>query len=166
MSCSHLCIPRTETVQPPYFQNRNIMFCLPIPTLIYLWEIFIFPVSVCLFCCSQICGPILGISLKDTWMWKLGLRPRNSQKRNTEMGFSLQCRALQQGICFTHKLHKTRQLWMHAFQNSWFWPRPKLCPQCTPALPPSKHIVFELSSPPNTFSTTPKTLGIRVNKKY
>ncbi len=35
--------------------------------------------------CSQICGPILGIykSLTDTWMWKLGLRPRNSQKRNT-----------------------------------------------------------------------------------
>ncbi len=31
------------------------------------------------------CRPILGIckSLIDTWMWKLGLRPRNSQKRNT-----------------------------------------------------------------------------------
>ena len=24
-------------------------------------------------------------------MWKLGLRPRNYQKRNTWMGFSLQC---------------------------------------------------------------------------
>ncbi len=36
---------------------------------------------------------ILGIykSLTDTWMWKLGLRPRNSQKKNTWMGFSLQC---------------------------------------------------------------------------
>ncbi len=66
---------------------------LPIPTLTYLWEIYIFPGSVCLFCCSQICGPILGIYklLTDTWMWKLGLRPRNSQKRNTLMGFSLQC---------------------------------------------------------------------------
>ncbi len=32
-----------------------------------------------------ICGLILGIYklLTDTWMWKLGLRPRNSQKRNT-----------------------------------------------------------------------------------
>ncbi len=32
-----------------------------------------------------ICGPILGIyeSLKDTCMWKLGLRPRNSLKSNT-----------------------------------------------------------------------------------
>jgi hypothetical protein len=34
---------------------------------------------------QEICGPILGIykSPTDTWMWKLGLRPRNSQKRNT-----------------------------------------------------------------------------------
>ncbi len=33
-----------------YFQNRSIMFCLPVPTLIYLWEIYtyIFPGSVCL----------------------------------------------------------------------------------------------------------------------
>ncbi len=42
---------------------------------------------------QEICGPILGIckSLTDTRMWKLGLRLRNSQKRNTYMGFSLQC---------------------------------------------------------------------------
>ncbi len=68
-----------------YFQNRINMFCLPVPTLIYLWEIYIFPGSVCLFCCSEICGPILGIYqwLTDIWIWKLGLRPRNSQKRNT-----------------------------------------------------------------------------------
>ncbi len=33
----------------------------------------------------EICGPILRIykSLTDTEIWKLGLRPRNSQKRNT-----------------------------------------------------------------------------------
>ncbi len=36
------------------------------------------------FLLEEICEPILGIckSLRDTWMWKLGLRPRNSQKRN------------------------------------------------------------------------------------
>ncbi len=47
--------------------------------------IYIFPGPFCLFCCREICGLILGIykSLTDTWMWKLGLRPRNSQKRNT-----------------------------------------------------------------------------------
>jgi hypothetical protein len=34
---------------------------------------------------EEICRLILGLykSLTDTWMWKLGLRPRNSQKRNT-----------------------------------------------------------------------------------
>ncbi len=69
------------------------MFCLSVPTLLYLWEIYIFPRSVCLFCCREICGPILGIykSLTNTWMWKLELRLRNSQKKNTLMGFSLQC---------------------------------------------------------------------------
>ncbi len=74
------------------FQNRIIMFCLPVPTLIrvYLWEVYIFPGSVCLFCCRKICEPILGIykSLTDTSMWKLGLRPRDSQKRKTLMRFS------------------------------------------------------------------------------
>ncbi len=68
-----------------YFQNRIIMFCLPVPTLIYLWEIlYISRIGLPIFCCRKICGPILGIykSLTDTWMWKLGVRPRHSQKRN------------------------------------------------------------------------------------
>ncbi len=34
LSGSHLCIPKNETVEPPNFQNRIIMFCLPIPSLI------------------------------------------------------------------------------------------------------------------------------------
>ncbi len=34
---------------------------------------------------EEICRPILGLHklLTDTWMWKLGLRPRYSQNRNT-----------------------------------------------------------------------------------
>ncbi len=44
-----------------YFQNRIIMFSLPVPTLILLWEIYIFPGLVCLFCCREVCGRILGI---------------------------------------------------------------------------------------------------------
>jgi hypothetical protein len=49
-----------------------------------LWAIYLFPRSICLFCCRKICGPILGIYklLTYTWIWKLGLRPRNSQKRD------------------------------------------------------------------------------------
>ncbi len=39
------------------------MFYLPVPTLIYtyLWQIYIFLGSVCLFCCREICRPIQGI---------------------------------------------------------------------------------------------------------
>ncbi len=90
MSGSYVCIPQKRNC---YFQNKILMFCLPVSTLIYLWEIYLFPGSFCLFCCREICGPILGIfiSLTGRWTWKLGLRPRNSQKRNTEMGLSLQC---------------------------------------------------------------------------
>ncbi len=45
---------------------------------------------------SELCIPTidLPILLQENNMdrsWKLGLRPRNSQKRNTCMGFSLQC---------------------------------------------------------------------------
>jgi hypothetical protein len=52
MSGSH-CIPGNETVQPPYFQNRIIMFCLTFPPFIYLWEIYIFPGLVCLFAAAK-----------------------------------------------------------------------------------------------------------------
>jgi hypothetical protein len=51
---------------------------------------------LCLTCKGgrmKICGPILGISksLTDTWIWKVGLRPRNSFSGNTYRGFFLQC---------------------------------------------------------------------------
>ncbi len=83
---SHLCPAKNETVTS---KTELKLFCHPVPTLIYLWEIYIFPGSVCLFCCREICGPILGIYnfLPYKWMWKLVLRPRNSQKRNTKWDF-------------------------------------------------------------------------------
>ncbi len=40
------------------FQNRIIMFCLAISIFMYLWAIYIFPGSVCLFCCTKIGRPI------------------------------------------------------------------------------------------------------------
>jgi hypothetical protein len=55
------------SVQPPNFQNRIIMFS-PNSILIYLRRIYIFPGSVCLFCCSQISGPILGIYIAHRHM--------------------------------------------------------------------------------------------------
>ncbi len=76
-----------------YFENTIIMCCLPVPTLTYLWEIYIFPGSVFLFCCREICGAIQGVYkyLTDTWIWKLGVRPRNSQKRNTYSKWDFPC---------------------------------------------------------------------------
>jgi hypothetical protein len=54
---------------------------------------FIFSQDRSAVCCRKICGQILGIfqSLTDTWMWKLGLRPRNPFSGSRELGFSLQC---------------------------------------------------------------------------
>ncbi len=58
------------------FWNMCVCVCF----IMCLLAIYIFPRSVCLFCCRKICGPILGIykSLTDTWMRTLGLRPSNS----------------------------------------------------------------------------------------
>ncbi len=51
----------------------------------------LYPGSVCLFWADP--GNMYVFkSLTDTWMWKLGLRPCNSQKMNTYVGFSLQCK--------------------------------------------------------------------------
>ncbi len=69
-----------------------LLLTVPITTFMFLWAIYIFPWSVCLFCRRKIGGPNEGIyrSLTDTWMWKLEMRPRNrSQKqecRNWEWG--------------------------------------------------------------------------------
>ncbi len=54
-------------------QNWNCVGSLPIPIFMYLLVIYIFPGLVCLYGCSIINRPILGIykSLTDTKMWKL-----------------------------------------------------------------------------------------------
>ncbi len=54
------------------FPKRIIMFCLPVPILIYLWEIYILPGSVWIFCCRKICGTVVVIYVKrsQTHEWR------------------------------------------------------------------------------------------------
>ncbi len=82
------CKDKIPKFRNKYSQKRNIGASVPISTFMRLWAIYIFPRSM-----VEICRPILGLDklLTDTWMLKLGLRPRYSQKRNTYMWFALQC---------------------------------------------------------------------------
>ncbi len=52
------CKNTTPKIRKKYSQKTNCVASVPIST--GLWAIDIFPRSVCLFCCSKICGPILG----------------------------------------------------------------------------------------------------------
>ncbi len=79
------CKDKMPKILNKYSQKKNIGASVPISTFMCLWANYIFPRWVCLFCWRKyVRRLILGIykSLKDTWMWKLGVRPRYSQKRN------------------------------------------------------------------------------------
>ncbi len=87
------------------------MFCLPISTFMYLWAIYIFPGSVCLFCCSQIGRPVLGIykSFTDTWMEELGTRPCSFISGN-----SVQC-----GLGYKPVLSKSQKIKIKMLAIQW-----------------------------------------------
>ncbi len=69
-------IPETSTcivtkIQFIHSQKWNCSASFLVSTFMYLWAVYVFPGSVCLFGCNKIGRPILGIytSLTDTWTW-------------------------------------------------------------------------------------------------
>ncbi len=76
MSDSHLCISRNETAQPRYFQNRIIMFYLPILTLIYvsMRDLYFQDRSVYFAAARYVDRSWEYINPSQTWMLELGLR--------------------------------------------------------------------------------------------
>jgi len=63
-------IPKSQN---KYYQKRNRAVSIPISTLMCLWAFYIFPVSVYLFSCRKICGPILAIlQTRECGNWDWG----------------------------------------------------------------------------------------------
>ncbi len=60
MNATH-CKDTIPKISNKYSQKRNCVTTVPIPTFMFLWAIYIFPQSVCLFCCRKIGGLIVGI---------------------------------------------------------------------------------------------------------
>ncbi len=93
-----------------YFQNRIIIFCVPVPTLIYLWEILYFQDQSAYSAAGKyICGTILRIykSLTYTWMWKLP---------NWDWGRAISRKGIHKWDipCSVPRLYSTGLYWPHA----------------------------------------------------
>ncbi len=77
MYCKNMhCKDTIPTIRNKSSQKRNCAATALISKFMCLWAIYIFPRSICVFCCRKICGPILGIykSITQTqecgnWDW-------------------------------------------------------------------------------------------------
>ncbi len=118
------------------------MFCLPISTFMYLWAIYIFSGLVCLFCCSQIGRPILGIyqSHTDRWMycrdWERGHAVLFLGKHKSDFRYSAEAKLM---FFFFHVIPTQRP---HTYtQNFGIFVRPSVLPWrgawCRPSTWPS-----------------------------
>jgi hypothetical protein len=71
MWCRPHCKDTIPKIRNKYSQKRNCAATVPIPTFRFLWAIYIFPWSVCLFCCRKIGGPNVGRNIS---LVKYGVR--------------------------------------------------------------------------------------------
>ncbi len=61
MHCTVHCKDTVPKIRNKYSQKRKGAAPVPIPTFIFQWAIYIFPRSVCLFCCRKIGRPIVAL---------------------------------------------------------------------------------------------------------
>jgi hypothetical protein len=84
------CKEPIPKIRNKYSQRRNCSTTVPISTFICHWAIYIFPRSICLFCCRKYVDRseeyINRSQTHEGGNWDC-LRVRNSQKRNTEWDF-------------------------------------------------------------------------------
>ncbi len=85
-----------STLMPMHCNGNSVYNCaasVPISTFMCLWAIYIFSRIGPHISSSRKGRPIVGIynSLTETWMWKLGLRPRYSFSGNICFKFTAFC---------------------------------------------------------------------------